>query len=79
MPKLPPTSLVSTRILALRHAEDALGQQGAEAVRRLDAGVEGVAPAAPVELAHRAARLEGRGGHAGDHVVEARDVGGPRE
>jgi hypothetical protein len=41
--------------------------------------VERVPPAAPVVLADGGPRLQRGGGHAGDHEVEAGDVGGARE
>jgi hypothetical protein len=62
--------------LAMGHAEDLLGEQSAEAVGRLDAGVERVAPAAPIELSHRPAGLQRQRGHAGDHEVEVGHVRG---
>ena len=64
--------------VALRHLER-IGQQRARAVRPLDAGVQRVAPAAPVVLADGGARLHRGGGHAGDDEVDARDVGRARE
>ena len=65
--------------VALRHPEDLVGEQCAQAVRRLDPRVKRVAARAPVPFADRAARLERRRGHARDHEVEARDVGSARE
>ena len=64
--------------VALRDLEG-VGEQGARAVRSLDAGVQRVAPAPPVVLADGGAGLERRGGHPGDDEVDARDVGGARE
>ena len=48
-------------------------------MRSLNAGVQRVAPAAPVEFSDGRARLERGGGHAGDDEIDARDVGGARE
>ena len=62
----------------MRHAQH-VREQGARAVRRLDARVERVAPGAVVVLAHGGARLERRGGHARDHEVERGHVGGTLE
>src|SRR2546422_1410025 len=50
-----------------------VGEQRAQAVRRLDARVERVASGAPVPLADRPARLERRGGHARDHEIRSEE------
>ena len=57
--------------LALRHFEHALRQLGAEGVRALQRGVDGVAVLGGVVVADRAARLHGRAGDAVDHEVAA--------
>ena len=60
---------------AVGNLEHLIGEQGPEAVRRLDARVQRVAPGAPVPLADRPARLHRRRGHARHHEVETDDVG----
>ena len=64
--------------VALRHAQD-VREDGAAAVRSLDARVQRVAGRAPVVLADGGAGLERRGRHAGDREVEPGHVGRRRE
>ena len=60
--------------VALRHAQD-VREDGAAAVRALDARVQRVAGRAPVVLADGGAGLERRDRHAGDREVEPGHVG----
>ena len=65
--------------VALRDAEDLLGQERAQSVRMLDASMKRVAPGPTVVLANGAARLDRRGSDAADDVVELHHVRGALE
>jgi hypothetical protein len=60
--------------VAQRHVQD-VREDGAAAVRSLDARVQGVASRTPIVLADGGAGLERRDRHAGDREVEPGHVG----